>query len=106
MPCLDAIVCGSVAVTRDGRRCGKGEGYSDLEFAILRAIWRGSEEVRFATDSPLEGAVSSEPVSESGNFPASWEYTANFIDSKAQPHTHRGEKASKSVSYGPIPYAS
>ena len=34
MPGLDAIVCGSVAVTRDGRRCGKGEGYSDLEFAI------------------------------------------------------------------------
>ena len=28
MPGLDAIVCGSVAVTRDGRRCGKGEGYS------------------------------------------------------------------------------
>src|SRR6516225_2302569 len=25
MPRLDAIVCGSVAVTRDGRRCGKGE---------------------------------------------------------------------------------
>jgi len=38
MPCLDAIVCGSVAVTRDGRRCGKGEGYSDLEFAILREL--------------------------------------------------------------------
>ena len=35
MPRLDAIVCGSVAVTPDGRRCGKGEGYSDLEFAIL-----------------------------------------------------------------------
>ena len=38
MPGLDAIVCGSVAVTRDGRRCGKGEGYSDLEFAILREL--------------------------------------------------------------------
>jgi 5-formyltetrahydrofolate cyclo-ligase len=34
MPGLDAIVCGSVAVTR----CGKGEGYSDLEFAILREL--------------------------------------------------------------------
>jgi 5-formyltetrahydrofolate cyclo-ligase len=38
MPGLDAIICGSVAVTRDGRRCGKGEGYSDLEFAILREL--------------------------------------------------------------------
>jgi 5-formyltetrahydrofolate cyclo-ligase len=31
-------VCGSVAVTRDGLRCGKGEGYSDLEYAILREL--------------------------------------------------------------------
>jgi 5-formyltetrahydrofolate cyclo-ligase len=38
MPRLDAIVCGSVAATRDGRRCGKGGGYSDLEFAILREL--------------------------------------------------------------------
>jgi 5-formyltetrahydrofolate cyclo-ligase len=38
MPWLDAMVCGSVAVTRDGRRCDKGEGYSDLEFAILREL--------------------------------------------------------------------
>jgi 5-formyltetrahydrofolate cyclo-ligase len=45
LPAMDAIVCGSVAVTRDGRRCGKGEGYSDLEYAILssairRCPWR------------------------------------------------------------------
>ena len=38
LPRLDAIVCGSAAVTRDGRRCGKGEGYSDLEYAILREL--------------------------------------------------------------------
>jgi 5-formyltetrahydrofolate cyclo-ligase len=38
LPEMDAIVCGSVAVTRDGRRCGKGEGYSDLEYAILREL--------------------------------------------------------------------
>lgn len=38
LPQLDAIVCGSVAVTKDGRRCGKGEGYSDLEYAILREL--------------------------------------------------------------------
>jgi 5-formyltetrahydrofolate cyclo-ligase len=33
---IDLIVSGSVAVTCDGARVGKGEGYSDLEFAILR----------------------------------------------------------------------
>ncbi len=38
LPSLDAIVTGSVAVTHEGRRCGKGEGYSDLEYAILREL--------------------------------------------------------------------
>jgi 5-formyltetrahydrofolate cyclo-ligase len=38
LPQLDAIVCGSVAVTPGGRRAGKGAGYSDLEFAILREL--------------------------------------------------------------------
>lgn len=33
---IDLIVSGSVAVNREGARVGKGEGYSDLEFAILR----------------------------------------------------------------------
>ncbi len=38
LPRLDAIVAGSVSVTRSGKRCGKGEGYSDIEFAILREL--------------------------------------------------------------------
>jgi 5-formyltetrahydrofolate cyclo-ligase len=38
LPHLDAIVTGSVAVTRAGTRCGKGEGYGDLEYAILREL--------------------------------------------------------------------
>jgi hypothetical protein len=36
--------------------------------------------VKFAPDSPLEGAVTSEPVSEAPKFPASRENTGNFID--------------------------
>src|SRR5262245_20837464 len=32
---IDLIVCGSVAVNRQGARVGKGGGYSDLEFALL-----------------------------------------------------------------------
>lgn len=32
---IDLIVSGSVAVTETGDRIGKGEGYSDLEYAIL-----------------------------------------------------------------------
>jgi 5-formyltetrahydrofolate cyclo-ligase len=33
---IDLIVCGSVAVAPDGARVGKGGGYSDLEYALLR----------------------------------------------------------------------
>lgn len=38
MDSIDVIVAGSVAVTPTGDRIGKGEGYSDLEFAILREV--------------------------------------------------------------------
>lgn len=33
---LDLVVCGSVAVNGQGARVGKGGGYSDLEFGLLR----------------------------------------------------------------------
>ncbi len=36
MESIDLVVSGSVAVNEQGARIGKGEGYSDLEFAILR----------------------------------------------------------------------
>lgn len=36
MRTIDLVVAGSVVVTRDGARVGKGGGYSDLEFALAR----------------------------------------------------------------------
>jgi 5-formyltetrahydrofolate cyclo-ligase len=33
---VDLVVCGSVAVNREGARVGKGGGFSDLEFALLK----------------------------------------------------------------------
>ena len=33
---IDLVVCGSVAVAPDGSRLGKGGGYSDLEYGLLR----------------------------------------------------------------------
>ncbi|HKA22737.1 MAG TPA: 5-formyltetrahydrofolate cyclo-ligase [Blastocatellia bacterium] len=35
---VDLILCGSVAVRRDGSRVGKGGGYSDLEYAIATGL--------------------------------------------------------------------
>lgn len=43
LPPIDLFVVGSVALTRDGRRIGKGEGYADREYAILRAL--GQQEI-------------------------------------------------------------
>jgi 5-formyltetrahydrofolate cyclo-ligase len=33
---IDLVVCGAVAVARDGARIGQGGGYADLEYALLR----------------------------------------------------------------------
>ncbi|MEM1582519.1 MAG: 5-formyltetrahydrofolate cyclo-ligase [Candidatus Bathyarchaeia archaeon] len=38
IPTVDLIVAGSVAVSRDGVRVGKGGGYSEIEYGILREI--------------------------------------------------------------------
>ncbi|MFG6495853.1 5-formyltetrahydrofolate cyclo-ligase [Fictibacillus sp. UD] len=47
MPEIDLIVVGSVAIHRDGRRLGKGEGYADREYAIIREL--GNKEVPVIT---------------------------------------------------------
>lgn len=46
---IDMIVAGSVAVTLTGERIGKGEGYSELEFAMLRELGKVDENVPIAT---------------------------------------------------------
>lgn len=38
IPSVDLIVAGSVAVSKDGVRIGKGGGYSEIEYGILREI--------------------------------------------------------------------
>lgn len=68
MPKMDAIICGSVAVTRGGRRCGKGEGYSDLEYAILREL--GHPPVPVAT-TVHSGQVLEEFPKDSNDLPLS-----------------------------------
>lgn len=47
LPRIDLVVMGSVAVTAKGARVGKGHGYADLEYGILRAL--GNPRVPVAT---------------------------------------------------------
>lgn len=49
LPTIDLIVSGSVAVTEQGARVGKGEGYSDLEYALLRELGAVDEATPVAT---------------------------------------------------------
>lgn len=46
---VDFVVSGSVAVTAAGARVGKGEGYSDLEYAILQELGLVGAETTVAT---------------------------------------------------------
>ncbi|WP_049969865.1 5-formyltetrahydrofolate cyclo-ligase [Haladaptatus cibarius] len=49
MPSIDFVVSGSVAVTDDGARVGKGEGYSDLEYAVLHEMGLVDEQTTIAS---------------------------------------------------------
>jgi 5-formyltetrahydrofolate cyclo-ligase len=46
---IDLVVAGSVAVSPDGARVGKGGGYSDLEFALGRELGAVGEDTPVAT---------------------------------------------------------
>ncbi|MCS7143063.1 MAG: 5-formyltetrahydrofolate cyclo-ligase [Aigarchaeota archaeon] len=49
LPEIDLLVFGSVAVTEDGWRLGKGEGYSEIEYAILSEFRRVDGNVPIVT---------------------------------------------------------
>jgi len=49
IPPIDLLVAGSVAVTEAGARAGKGEGYAELEYAMLRMFGRVSASTPVAT---------------------------------------------------------
>jgi len=49
IPKIDLIVAGSVAVSPDGARIGKGGGYSEIEYGILRNLNLVGEKTPIAT---------------------------------------------------------
>jgi 5-formyltetrahydrofolate cyclo-ligase len=62
LPHFDVIVTGCVAVTYEGKRAGKGAGFSDLEFAILRELGHSPvpvvttvHDVQIVGDFPVAG---------------------------------------------------
>jgi 5-formyltetrahydrofolate cyclo-ligase len=55
VPRLDLVVCGSVCVTRQGARIGKGGGYSDLELALgVETGWIDDDTTIVTTVHPLQ----------------------------------------------------
>jgi 5-formyltetrahydrofolate cyclo-ligase len=49
IPRVDLIVVGSVAVDKYGGRLGKGEGYSEIEYAILKELNKVDDDTPIAT---------------------------------------------------------
>jgi 5-formyltetrahydrofolate cyclo-ligase len=69
VPTIDLIVSGSVAVTEAGARVGKGEGYSDLEYAVLRELGLVEERTPVATTVHDEQVVDEEVGVETHDVP-------------------------------------
>lgn len=59
---VDLVVSGSVAVTTGGARVGKGEGFSDLEYAVLLELGLIDETTTVATTVHELQAVDDAPV--------------------------------------------
>jgi 5-formyltetrahydrofolate cyclo-ligase len=72
LPSVDIIVCGSVAVTKTGFRVGKGGGYSELEYAVLRELNLVDEETPIMTTVHDLQIVEDAPTEEHG-------FTVDFI---------------------------
>ncbi|PYZ96180.1 5-formyltetrahydrofolate cyclo-ligase [Alteribacter lacisalsi] len=71
LPRIDLLVVGSVALHRDGRRLGKGAGFADREYAILREL--GNPEI------PVVGTVNSVQLVEDDIPRDQYDLTADYI---------------------------
>ena len=49
LPSIDLVVVGSVAVNMQGARLGKGEGFAELEYAILRTLCKVTRDTPVVT---------------------------------------------------------
>ena len=75
MPRIDLIVAGSVAVTPTGDRIGKGEGYSDLEFAVLREAGLVDRDTTIVTTVHERQVVQMDVPTTPHDVPIEWVFT-------------------------------
>jgi 5-formyltetrahydrofolate cyclo-ligase len=75
MDAVDLIVSGSVAVTERGERVGKGEGYSDLAFAILREFGLVDDQTTTVTTVHEIQVVDEEIPTTPQDVPMNWLFT-------------------------------
>ncbi|MEF8839319.1 MAG: 5-formyltetrahydrofolate cyclo-ligase, partial [Haloarculaceae archaeon] len=69
---VDLIVSGSVAVDERGGRVGKGEGYSDLEFAMLREFGLVDDETTTVTTVHERQVADEDIPTGSHDVPMDW----------------------------------
>ncbi|RKS83949.1 5-formyltetrahydrofolate cyclo-ligase [Haloarcula quadrata] len=91
---VDLVVSGSVAVTEDGARTGKGEGYSDLEYAVLRELGLVDETTPVVTTvhelqivGGPEGVVDTTVPVDDHDVPMDWVVTPERTVETATTHT-------------------
>ena len=73
LPKIDLIICGAVAVSDNGMRIGKGSGYGEFEFAILREFNKVDE------NTPVIAIVHDIQLISEELIPESYDLTVNYI---------------------------
>lgn len=68
IPKIELIVAGSVAVSLDGARIGKGGGYSEIEYGILRELGLVGEETLIVTTVHDSQVIETVPVEDHDLF--------------------------------------
>ncbi|EMA28713.1 5-formyltetrahydrofolate cyclo-ligase [Haloarcula japonica] len=91
---VDLVVSGSVAVTEGGARIGKGEGYSDLEYAVLRELGLVDETTPVVTTvhelqvvGGPEGIIDTDVPVDDHDVPMDWVVTPDRTIETATTHT-------------------
>ncbi|ADU32388.1 5-formyltetrahydrofolate cyclo-ligase [Evansella cellulosilytica] len=84
LPEIDLFFAGSVALHHDGRRIGKGEGYADREYAILREL--GNREIPVIGTAHSVQIVSEDMPKDEYDLTCDWIATENELIKTNSPY--------------------